>query len=52
MDNSSRKTWRSVWFWVAVVAVVAVARLPDSPTFQGWVEDVAGWARASCARIP
>ena len=40
-----RKPWRSVWFWVALVAAVAlVAFLLFSPTFKEWIEGVAAWA--------
>ena len=45
MDTAARKPWRSVWFWLALLAAAAlVAFLIFSPTFKGWVEGVAEWA--------
>jgi len=45
MDTASRKPWRSVWFWLALVAAASfVAFLVFSPTFKGWVEGVTDWA--------
>ena len=39
------KPWRSVGFWLALVAVAAViAFIALSPTFKGWLETVAEWA--------
>jgi uncharacterized membrane protein YdjX (TVP38/TMEM64 family) len=45
MDTASKKPWRSVWFWLALVAAASVvAFLVFSPTFKGWVEAVTDWA--------
>ncbi len=45
MDTASRKPWRSVWFWLALVTAASLAAfLLFSPTFKGWVEGVTDWA--------
>ncbi len=45
MDTAARKPWRSVWFWLALLAAAALAAfLIFSPTFKGWLEGVAEWA--------
>lgn len=47
MDAASRKPWHSVWFWLALAAlVVLVAFMTFSPTFKAWIEQVAAWAEA------
>jgi uncharacterized membrane protein YdjX (TVP38/TMEM64 family) len=41
----STQPWRSVWFWVAVAVVVALAAfMLFSSTFKEWIEAVAAWA--------
>lgn len=45
MDTASRKSWHSPGFWLALgAAALLVGFMLFSPTFHGWVENVAGWA--------
>ena len=53
MDAATRKPWRSVWFWLALVAALALAAfLFFSPTFKSWLEAVTEWAEGIMSAHP